>query len=342
MHGKQLSEGALAGVAVLEGALTRLEDFLLRAQGAGRARLYYHKTNDQFEWRRRIARGQHEYLGKALTNEWLSRLRSPTRARALALDRLVQARVAGRGVLRLAQAITEQCDEWGDPVLTVRWTDGKMRRLTCWCLLNGGGVRRSTLNQPPPPRFADEIARLQPSATLLGAGAVGQWVQAMVEELQEIDGQLARWQQRLKSSSVRLYHNAQSDTWMLRGFRQTGEWVHLHRDHESNWEGLMQPVPAVVREVRAALEQRRRMRRGLWMIHLLTQLARSWPGGTWYIRSEAGQDSKRRRAKTNWVLIAGPRGLLFRDYRSAAPTTDDEQYDGRRDGNGVSLPEVVS
>jgi hypothetical protein len=232
-------------------------------------------------------------------------------------------------VLRLVQEITEQCDEWGDRVLTVRWTDGKGRRLTQWYLLDGGGVRRSTLNQPPPPRFADEIAVLNPSATLPGAGAVGQWVQALVNELQAIDDQLIVWQQQLKSASVRLYHNARSDSWMLRGLRQTWQWVHLRPDHTSDWEGLMPSVPAVVREVRAALEQRRRMRRGLWMITAVTQLARGWPGGTWYIRSEAGQNGKKRGAKTNWVLIVGPRGVLSRNYRSAAPTTDDEQYNGQ-------------
>lgn len=324
MRGMQLANDALAGVAMLDGTLTRLDDALFFGRNVGRLQLYYHRANDQFEWRWRIRRSQHQYIGKGLTTKVLSRLRGDNRARALALDRLLQARVAGRSVRRLIEVIIQKCDAWDDRVLTLRWTDGKGRRLTQWSLLDGGGVRRSTLNQLPPPQFADEIAKLYPVATVPGAGPPDQWLQALVQELQDIDGELMRWQQSMRSASVRLYHNTRSDTWTIRGFRENWKWTSLRLDDESDWQGLMQPVPTMVGNIRAALEQRRRLRRGLCMIKLVTQLAQRWPGGTWSICSHGGLDGKRRRAKTNWTIIAGPRGVLRRTYRSAAPVADDQ------------------
>jgi len=327
---------AVAAVAVIEQAVQEVERQLRAVKRIGRLRLQYNQREQRFRWRLWEGPRRTAVIGARLSPEHWRKMRGATQKKVQTVERLLDARQAGRNVLRLVEWALLAGMEWAEQTVTLRWQCGDLRRAMWGFLLSGGVMRRGGVVplDGVEAGYAEAIQRLNVRRQVGWRGEVTSGVEHVVVELSSIDEELGRAKQALRRW-VRLYYDRGRDTWQLR--QMWGPNRSRYVSHEKV-TGLIAKVveeeKGVLEQVVVAMERRRQVKRLLNVLMTLGEAAQQWPAGTWQIRGERGGQGT-----ATWVATATQRGVSVIENR----TTSGSGWKGRKQGNQVDdESEVVS
>lgn len=327
---------AVAAIARIEQAAYDLELQLRAVKRIGRLRLQYDRREQRFRWRLWEGPRRTPAIGTRLSSEHWRTLRDSTKTKVQAVQRWLDARDAGRSVLRLAEWAMLAGAEWAEQTVTLRWQCGDRRRAMWGFLMSGGVIRRGGVvpMDSVESGYAEAIQRLNVRRHVGWRGEVTSGVEHAVEELDNIDEELGRAKQALQRW-LRLYYDVGRDTWQLRQMWGPNRSRYVSQQRLTTLTGkVLEEEKRVLDRVVAAMERRRRIKRLLSVLMTLGEAAQQWPAGVWQIRGEKGGERT-----ATWVASATQRGVAVIDNGR----TIGYGWRGRKRGGNVDdETEVVS
>lgn len=300
---------AVAAVAGIEQVVQEVEGQLRTVKAIGKLRLHYDQREQRFQWRLWEGPKRTRGIGTRLSDEHWRTLRESTRKKVQAVQRLLDARHAGRNVLRLVEWAMMAGAEWAEQTVTLRWQCGDRRRAMWGFLLSGGVIRRGGVVplDGVESGYTEAIQRLNVRCPLGWRGEVTSGVEHVVAELGNIDEGLGKAKEALHRW-LRLYYDVGRDTWQLRQMWGPQQSRYVSQQRLTTLTGVLEKEKRVLEQVVAAMERRRRVKRVLNVLMTLGDAAKEWPAGEWQIRGEQGGQKT-----AAWVATATQRGVSVID-----------------------------
>lgn len=300
----------------MERTLAAIDTALQQVGWVSRLLLLYKGTRQSYEWRLRGSGRFATYVGSRVPQPLLRRLRPQTRQRVLGIEKLLDARAAGRTVVHLLEDIIARAETWRDRTVTLQWHNQEVGRLT-WTFPLGGGLLGEPLDRRIMVRVESYMSVVKPYVGRGGGGtplsaAFERWLGSEVA----LHTELATVAERLRACEVRLYRDASRKSWAFRLMRRRKPSVALAGGVLKHVDRLPAREREVIERAVANLGRLQRVRRGALLIGRIAEIAEWWCDGDWRLCGEdvkVGQVVVERRG-SNWVWVAKNGSVLKRRY----------------------------